>query len=251
MADLAENETPQSSLAARRALEESLAVDAQSAEAWSALALVLVRDYVRNWNGATRKDLEDAEAAVNKGLALDQSNAIAYLARGEILRVKGDDQGSLEAFDRALRSNPNLALAAAQKANQLVFLGRAKEAPAQIKKAIAISPNDPALGIFYWIMGRAYFALKDYDTAIGWLRKSIDLQPTVWFNRAHLISAYALTGRLNEPEAQAALAEYRQKFQNWPLHAIEEWFHKAQPNPRPGFKENLAELYKGLEAAGI
>lgn len=251
MSHLTENETPESSLAARKSLRESLVLDAQSAEAWSELGLVLVRDYVRNWNGATREDLDDAEAALKNALEIDPSNAIAFLARGEILRVKGDDQGSLDAFDQALLHNPNLALAAAQKANQLVFLGRAKEATSQIKKAIEISPSDPALGIFYWITGRAYFALKDYDTSIVWLRKSIELQPTVWFNRAHLISAYALTNQLEQPEAQAALAEYRQKFKNWPLSAIQGWFDKAQPNPQPGFKENLAELYKGLRLAEI
>lgn len=251
MAHLVENETPESSFAARKSLQESLALDPVSTEALSEFALVLVRDYVRNWNGATRKDLDDADDAIDKVLKIDPSNAIAFLARGEILRVKGDDQGSLDAFDRALDCNPNLALAAAQKANQLVFLGRAKEAPAEIKKAIAISPNDPALGIFYWILGRAYFALKDYDASIIWLRKSIELQPTVWFNRAHLISAYALTGRLEEAEAQTALAEYREKFKKWPLPAVQEWFYKAQPNPKPGFKANLDELYKGLQLAGI
>jgi tetratricopeptide (TPR) repeat protein len=252
MAYLTENETPKNSLAARTALEATLKKDPNDAEAWSELALLLVRDYVRNWNGASPKDLARAEEAVQKTFELNQSNAaIANLANGEILRVKGDDQGALDAFDRAIDLNPNLALAHAQKANQLVFLGRAEEAPIEVQKAITISPNDPALGIFYWIMGRAYFATADYRTAINWLQKSVRLQPTVWFNRAHLISAYALTGQLGDREAQAALSEYLEKFKNWRSSNIQDWFAKAQPNPKPGFAANLQELFRGLQIAGI
>jgi adenylate cyclase len=252
MSHLVENETPESSLAARKALEASLKLDPRSAEALSQLALVLVRDFVRNWNGATRGDLARAEEALHEAFALSRSNAaIAYLAQGEIRRVKGEDRGALDAFDRALQLNPNLALAWAQKANQLVFLGRANEAPAQVKKAIMISPSDPALGIFYWIMGRAYFSMQDYDTAIDWFQKSVQLQPTVWFSRAHLISAYALTNRLEQPEAQLALKEYLEKFNKWRLENIKDWFAKAQPNPHPRFKANLQNLYEGLEKAGV
>jgi tetratricopeptide (TPR) repeat protein len=133
----------------------------------------------------------------------------------------------------------------------LVFLGRAKEAPAQVKKVITISPRDPALGFFYWIMGRAYFAMGDYDTAINWLQKSVQLQPTLWFSRVDLISAYALTGRLEQPEAQAALSEYRDKFKNWRLANIRDWFAKTFPNPTPGFAATLQELFKGLQIAGL
>jgi adenylate cyclase len=251
MSHVVEHETPESSRAARKSFEASLDLDPDSAEALSELALVLVRDFVRNWNHTTREDLARAEEYLQKSFAIDRSNATAYLADGEIRRVKGDDQGALDAFDQALDLNPNLAPAYAQKANQLVFLGRAKEAPAQVKKAITISPSDPALGIFYWVMGRAYFAMGDYDTAINWLQKSVQLQPTLWFNRAHLISAYALKRRLEQPEAQAALSEYREKFNNWGSPVIRAWFAKTQPKPHPQFAANLKEFFEGLEKAGI
>jgi adenylate cyclase len=251
MAYLIENETPENFLAARKALEEALKKDPDDADAWSQLALVLVRDFLRRWNHATREDLADAEEAVQKAFAIDRSIAITYLADGYIRRLKGDHQGALDAFDRALELNPNLALACAQKALQLVFLGRAKEAPAQVKKVITISPRDPALGFFYWIMGRAYFAMKDYDTAIDWLQKSVQLQPTLWFSRMELISAYALTGRLEQPEAQAAVSEYREKFKNWRSADIRDWFAKTFPNPTPGFAATLQDLYDGLKIAGL
>ena len=175
---------------------------------------MLVRDFMRNWNHAAGEQIASAEDALRKAFATAPWIATAYLADGYIRRVKGDHQGALEAFSRALDLNPNLALAWARKADQLVFLGRAEEAPAPVKKAITISPRDPALGLFYFIIGRAYFAMGDYDNAIDWLRKSVQLQPAVWRSRAYLISAYALKGRIEQQEAQAALSEYREKFKN-------------------------------------
>jgi len=75
----------------------------------------------------------------------------------------------------------------------------------------------PDPGNFYWLLGRAYFTLatasgtppeavaKRYHDAIYWLQKSVQESPDRWYVRAHLISAYALTGRLGEREAKATL----------------------------------------------
>ncbi len=251
MAHLTENETPESSLAARKSLEASLALDPNSAEAWSQLALVLVRDFMRNWNHATREDLARSEEALRKALTIDRSIAMAHMAEGYIRQVKGDHQEALDAFDRAIALNPNLAIAWAKKGHQLVFLGRAKEAPALVKKAFTISPRDPELWMFHWILGQAYFTMGDYDNAINWLQKSVELQPTLWWNRAYLISAYGLTGRLGHHEAQTALSEYREKFKNWPVPKIRDWYVKTEPNLNPGFEATLQELFNGLQMAGL
>jgi tetratricopeptide (TPR) repeat protein len=94
---------------------------------------------------------------------------------------------------------------------------RAEDAPALVDKAIKLSPLDPDLGRFYWIMGRAYFTQGKYDKAIENLQQSIQLRPPTWFIRAQLISAYALTQQLNKDEAQAAISEYQEKCKEWRL----------------------------------
>jgi class 3 adenylate cyclase/TolB-like protein/Flp pilus assembly protein TadD len=251
MALLTEKLTPENSLFARKFLEASLALDPHSAEAWSQLALVLARDVLNDWNHATREDLPRAEEALRKAFANAPWIALAHLADGYIHRLKGDPQGALDAFDRALELNPNLALAYTAKASQLIWLGRAKEAPALVKKAIAISPRDPDLGFFHNIVGRAFFAARNYDEAIKSFKKSIALQPEYWRSRAFLIGAYALAGRLETNEARTAVNEYRKKFKDWPLEKIQEWFDKLEPDPPRGFAATLRELYQGLEKAGL
>jgi adenylate cyclase len=260
MAYVIDKLTPENTLAARRALEKSLALDPNSAEAWSELAYVLMIDFFRSWNNATKELVAQAEEAVQKTY---RSVALAHLVEGWIRRVKGDHQGALDAFDEALQLDPNLATAWAQKANELVFLGRAKEAPALAMKAIDLSPRDPDLGAFYFSMGRAYFtmaatsgtrpeaAANDYDNAIHRLQKSVQERPTTWFNRAFLISAYALTGRLEQHEAQAALHEYREKFKNWPLDPkIKDYCMQTRyRNAHPDFEATLQEFLRGLQIA--
>jgi TolB-like protein/Tfp pilus assembly protein PilF len=257
MAYVIENETRENYFAARKSLEASLALEPENAESLSQLALVLVREFLHNWNDITRQDVvERAATYLDKAIA-NFANAppgvrsMAYLTEGYILRVKGDNQGALEAFDRALQLNPNLALALARKAIQLVFLGHPKDALDPVEKAFKVSPHDPDLWNFHYIKGLAYFALGEYDTAINWLEQSVRLQPGLWFNRAFLISAYAHRKRfeLHEAEAERALSQYREKFKDWPLSRIQDHFNKIEPQPSSGFSATLQELYNGLAEA--
>jgi tetratricopeptide (TPR) repeat protein len=243
--------TPEKTLAARRALEGSLAVDPNSAEAWSELAYVLMIDFLRSWNNATQEVVAQAEEAVQKAYAIDPSIALTHLADGEIREVKGDLPGAIEALDRALQLDPYLSLAYAHKANALVLLGRAEEAPALLTKAIDLSPREPDVGMFYWFMGRAYFAMKDYDNAIHWLARSVREKPTTWFSLAYLISAYALTEQLRQPEAQAALHEYRAQFPNWQLDPkIRDYYSETiYSDAPPELNASLQEFFKGLQVA--
>jgi len=95
---------------------------------------------------------------------LSLRDRLAVAARGGDLaaldlfvrRVRGDHEGALDHFSEATKFNPNLAVAHAQQANELVFLGRNKEAIAAGKKAIRLSPRDPSIGVFQWVVGRAY-----------------------------------------------------------------------------------------------
>ena len=263
MAYLIDKVTPKNTLAARRALETSVARDPDSAEAWGELANVLMIDLFRDWNNATKENVVRAEEAVQKAYAIDRSLPLAHVAEARIRRAKGDHQGALEACDEALQLDRNLTEALVQKAFVLVFLGRAKDVPPLVETAMTLSPRDPDPGNFYWLLGRAYFTLatasgtppeavaKRYHDAIYWLQKSVQESPDRWYVRAHLISAYALTGRLGEREAKATLNEYRQKFKDWPLDPnIRNWASQERfRDAHPDFKATIQELLRGLQVA--
>ena len=254
MALLVSSITQQHHLAARQYLTQSLQLNPESADSWSQLAHVMINDYFNHW-GAPNESLDDllrkAEDAVQKALQFDPSVALAHQADGLVRRAKGDHKGALDAFDRAIQLDPNFARAYAQKANQLVMVGRPQEAPSLVLKAIALSPRDPVIGVFYWIIGRAYFVLKDYDQAILWLRKSVELLPTVFYNRAYLLAAYALTGRHQQTEGIAALGEYKNGYSQYTIRRLREVYEKENPQDDPVMKGALQELYRGLQLAGV
>jgi adenylate cyclase len=148
-----------------------------------------------------------------------------------------------------------------QKAFALVFLGRPKEA---LVTAMDLDLRDADLGNFYWLLGRAYFTLasasttrrkdvnKYYHTAIHWLQKCVEENPERWYVRAHLIGAYALAGQLAEPEAKAAIDEYRKKFMKWPLDPdITKWarHQRFKRDAHHDFRAAIKALLKGLEEA--
>jgi adenylate cyclase len=229
--------TPQHTASARGFLEQAVRLDSQSGDSWSQLAILLVNDYLNNWNEAKDSQaaaedlLRRAEDALQQALRIDPTIARAHQADGYIRRAKGDHQGALDAFDRAVQLDPNYAAAWAQKANELVMVGRARDAPALVLKAITLSPRDPNLGNFYWVIGRAYFVMRDYDNAIVWLRKSVELATTVWFSRAYLLAAYALTDRHQQPEAVTARDDYNSTFASYNLQRIRNLYATQLPHP--------------------
>jgi adenylate cyclase len=255
MAILIDSVTPQHNLLARKYLQDSLHLNSQSAIAWSQLADVLMRDYWNFWNeaaesaNARKKLLEQAEEALQEAFSLDPTIALTHMDDGFVRRAKGDHQGALDAFERALALDPNLALAYAQKANQLVLTGRPEEAPPLVLKAIRLSPFDPVRSVFFWILGRAYFAMGNYDDAIVWLRKSVAERPTVWFSRAHLVSAFELAGK--HAEAAAALNDFNSALPSYTLARIQDIYLQEIPNQDKAFQNTLKELFKGLQQAGM
>jgi adenylate cyclase len=242
--------SPEHTLEARRLLERSVQLDPNSAESWSWLAEMLVTQYLHRWNNVGKQDIKEAEQAVAKALAIDPYIAQAYYTEGLIRRAKGEQNGALEAFSRALELNPNLSRALAEKGNQLIFIGRPAEAPPLVEQAIKLSPRDPALGGFYWIIGKAHFFAGSYGEAIPWLRKSVALRPNDWYNRLYLVSAYALDRQLDE--AKNVLQEFynNSQFTGYTLQRVET-NEKASPADNPVVVLALKKLHEGLQLAGM
>jgi tetratricopeptide (TPR) repeat protein len=142
------------------------------AEAWALLANILVNDYLHSWNHAGRVELNEAEEAMENALAIDPQLALAHHSNGLIHRARGDHQAALDAFTQAVQFDPRFARALAQQANELTLLGRPQEALPRVEEAIKLDPHDPALGIFYWVKGRAHFFAGQYKEAIPEIRRA-------------------------------------------------------------------------------
>jgi adenylate cyclase len=248
MALIMQSYTPEHTLAARKFFEQAVSIDPEAAEAWSWLATVLVSDYLNYWNHAGENEVAQAEQAVRRALAINPNVAQAHLADAYVLRAKGQHQGALVAFDQAIALNPNFALAYAQKGNQLSNLGRPAEAPALAMKAIKLSPRDPNVGVFYYIIGRADFLMERYADAVPWLEKSVQVRPNLTRNRLMLISAYVFVG--HDLEARDALREFEQRFPGYSMSVVDKNDHD-HPLNNPVAVAGLERVREGLRRAGM
>jgi adenylate cyclase len=245
---------PESTLAARLALEEAVRLDPRSLLAWSQLATCYISDYKNRWNEAGKEEVGAGQSLVRRArdaLAradeIDPNIAQSRYAEGFIRCVEGRHQEGYEAMDRATRLHPNFAAAHAQKANQLVRLGSAKEALPIARYAIELAdPYDQSIGVLYWVFGRTYFVLKDYNDAIHWLQRSVDERGNLWFSGAFLVAAYALARRLEE--AHEALGQFYSRGFGWYTPGrIAEIYATELPN---NHRLRHQALFRGLELAG-
>ncbi|HTW50668.1 MAG TPA: adenylate/guanylate cyclase domain-containing protein [Stellaceae bacterium] len=242
---------PENTLAARQLLQRSLSLDPSSAEAWARLAEITISDHLNRWNDTGREQVVAAEEAARKSLSIDPNNALAYVANGLIHRAREEHQSAIESFSRAIELDPNFALAHAHKGAQLMLVGRAAETPAYVEQALRLSPHDPSVGIFYWILGRSYFFAERYGEAVPWLLKSVQARPNLWYNRAYLASAYALAGK---PEDGArALAELNRRFSDpiFTLAIVTRYENESTPSSGPVVVGAREKFHEGLLHAGM
>jgi tetratricopeptide (TPR) repeat protein len=132
----------------------------------------------------------------------------------------------------------------------MVFTGNARGAIPLAEKAAQLSPQDPSIGVFLWVKGRAYFTLGEYPKAIEALEESVRLRPNLWFTQAWLVAAYALSNK--DAKARKALegfkkTPFRMRFD---LDRITQYY-KEEQYENPTLQAASAELLNGLRKAGL
>ena len=192
-------QSPQASLYVREVLKRALANSAGASADWLAqthalLANVLMNDVLNGWNEAGAGELTEAQNAVAEALRHNGNLALAYHARGLVMRAQKNHNAALADFERAATLDANFARAHAQAGNERLRLGQEASSHQDFQKAKSSAPNHPATGYFEWGHGRAYFQERRWTEAIDCLTKSVKALTTVWYNRAYLAAAQHAAG---------------------------------------------------------
>jgi adenylate cyclase len=213
------------------------------------LASVLTGDILNGWNGAGKAEADRAETAAKKAIKLDYNTPLAHYALGYVNRLKGKHKAAFDAFSEATKIDPNFAKAYAQAGNEMVFLGDPGGALPLVEKAAQLSPNDPSIGMFLWVKGRAHFTLGDYPKAIEALEESVSVRPNLWYTQAWLAAAYALTNQ--DVEARQTLKAFKKTFSpRFDFDQITQYY-KEEQYQNPTLKAATTELLNGLRKAGL
>lgn len=194
-------QSPAAAREARLLLQRAIALDPTYAEAHRWLGLYLWEAWVV-WAEPMEPHRRQALAMAEKAVALDPNDAGNHCALGYILAYEGAGRAAEAdaAFAAALARDPNHADAWANRSDVSVLRGRPAEAIDKLHRALRLNPHPP--GRYYWILGNAQYAARQYEEAIETLRHEATYRTG---SRRTLAASLAQLGRLDEARREAEL----------------------------------------------
>ncbi|GAA0005752.1 MULTISPECIES: tetratricopeptide repeat protein [Bradyrhizobium] len=193
------------------------------------------------------EDKEIATDLIDRALAKSSSNALAYVVKGDTLRVFGRPEEALPEYDAALEINPNFPIAYAQKGLALILSGRAREAFSPLQLALRLSPKDPIAVSWYYNLCHAHLHLQEYEEATKDCRRVININNAFWYAYVDLVSAYGASGQL-EP-ARQSLTELNKIRPDFTIQWFREFGYGYSSNPQ--FRREFDEILDGLRKGGV
>ena len=185
------------------ACERSLQADGHDVFALSALAFFIAVSVITAQSVDREADLEKAEELISRALVLDADSGIAHFAKSCVLTGRNRHEQALGEAERALALSYDYIGANFVRCLANGCLGRPDLTLEFADEAIRLSPRDPALRLFYFYKGWAFFMKQQYEAAIDWVRRAEHFDP---FADLPLAAAFALTG--HPAEAKKALDHY-------------------------------------------
>ena len=186
--------TREDTVLAHEFLNRAIALDPKFSRAYVALAWTYFQEFLFGWSDAPARSLEHALEAARMAVALDDSDAEAHWAVGEIYMYRGEYERTRAEYDKALALNPNNADILANWGLNMALLGDdAQEGMRLISKAMRLNPHHPEW--YDRVLGNAAFTARNYEQAITAIRNVKHHTP---LSRAVLAGSYAQLGRLEE-----------------------------------------------------
>jgi len=197
--------TPEGFRRSLKLFNQAVDIDPGFAAAWAGLAgaHVLIAYF---GNQPPYEAILQARVAALKALELDPQLFAGYSALGWVRLYTWDLPGAGEAFEEALRLNPNDAVTYHGYADYLTLTGRLEEGLAQVKLGRSIDPLSPMANlpvVFHLYM------MRRYDESILEAQELLKMNPDYPVNRA-LSMVYWQQGLFDE-----ALAEDRKALVRW------------------------------------
>jgi TolB-like protein/class 3 adenylate cyclase/Tfp pilus assembly protein PilF len=187
--------------------EHALVLDPQSVEAQTRLVNALVGRVLDLMTNSATADLQRAEALLDQALAAQPRSGYVHYVKGQLLRAQNRCEQAIPEYEMALALNRNFLGALHGLAWCKLLAGELEEVIPLEEEANRRSPRDPAVGVWYQVIGTVRLLQSRNDEAIIWLEKARAAAPAASFVHARLAAAYALKGETER--AATELAEAR------------------------------------------
>ena len=227
--------------------EDALRIDPDNTQARVGLALALTLIYRNRWDPDPAKVLARADQAATRAIAAAPNYAQAHYVKAEVLGLSNRFDAALATYDRAIALDRNLAAAYVGRARNLNIIGRSADALAPVERAIRLSPRDPELYVWYFVLCHANTHLARDAQAIEWCLKSLATGKTYYFAYVDLASAYAWRGQ--NAEAAAAVAELLKLRPGLTVQTLVQ--EGAGTSDNPAFRKEFQRIIEGARKAGL
>jgi TolB-like protein/Flp pilus assembly protein TadD len=237
--------TPEYMMQARRFFERALVLDPENVEALISIGAVDAASAASHMVDDRGARFAAAEAILIKALSIAPQQARAHLWLGNVKIFTNLTAQGMSECERALALDRNLAEAHTFIGVAKVLLGRSAETEAHVQDALRLSPRD--IGVYRWlyIVGGAKLQLGADAEAVGWIRRSLEVNRNYPVAHFHLAAALALLGKLKE--ARAAVRDGL---------ALDPYFTRRRflANPmsdNPTFLAAEKRISEGMRMAGV
>jgi tetratricopeptide (TPR) repeat protein len=129
-----------------------------------------------------------------RAVACDPADPFAHFSLGTTLEMLNRHAEARGEFLRALELNPYHAAAAGMMGRLAAFSGDVASAMDWSNRAIAMSPNDPHLFLWYWSKAVAAFADQDYALAVSHALDTVARAPFLFASHFMIAASYAAAG---------------------------------------------------------
>jgi adenylate cyclase len=227
--------------------EDALRIDPENSQARVGLAQALTVIHRNRWDPDPAKVLARADEAATRAISAAPNYAQAHYVKAEVFGISNRFDAALATYDRAIALDRNHAAAYAGMGRSLVAVGRAADAFEPVQKAIRLSPRDPDLYVWYFVLCHASAHLARDAQAIEWCLKSIATGKTFWFAYVDLASAYAWRGQ--NAQAAAAVAELLKLRPGYTVQRLVQEGFGFSDNPT--FRKEYQRIVEGARKAGL
>ena len=232
---------------ATQLLRRALALSPDDGLALYLMARVNLCDCVNGWSTNVAEQQAIGAAALDQYLQRNPEDSGAQTLKANLYALRGQFEQSLLIVEDVLRREPDYVEALDAKADDLLKLGKPREALAAVERSLELldNPDNDALA------AACLYQLGEYEKAAERAQKAVaELRPQDLRNRKR--GAVTLTWAAAEAQlghkrrAASALASFREAVPNAEsLSAIKAWMHPT------AYLAGYDPLFEGLRLAGV
>jgi len=245
-ADLPNATSPEAIEAVRQSFARALELQPEYGPALAGLASTTAYQAIEASDPGRRgAQLAEADRLSQRAVAAAPNSATAWLVRAIVLNFRGELGAAAQAIERSLTLNPYEDDAHAEHGRLLVATGRPEMALEAFDRALRLNPEGATVGVHLYNRCRAQLFLGRYQQAIDDCNRSTAFTPD-WPDYMMLAAAYAQAGDLARArQARDELLRRRPQFRLGLLRAEGETMAPAAARMRE------AHLMTGLRKAGV